>query len=168
MEVRLEANYRSVASILELANTLIAFNKSRYDKVLRPARSGGKRPRIEQFKDEEQEAEAVVKSVAIQIARGEYNPRDIAILFRTNEQPRVFEQELRKQEIPYVILGSKSFFDRKEVKDILSYLRIAQNPHDEPSMRRIINSPPRGISNGTVNKLIAAATERGGTRALHP
>ncbi|MEC9095584.1 MAG: 3'-5' exonuclease, partial [Planctomycetota bacterium] len=160
-EVRLEANYRSVASILELANTLIAFNKGRYDKVLRPARSGGKRPRIEQFKDEEQEAEEVVKSVAIQIARGEYSPRDIAILFRTNEQPRVFEQELRKQEIPYVILGSKSFFDRKEVKDILSYLRIAQNPHDEPSMRRIINSPPRGISNGTVNKLIEAATERG-------
>ncbi len=160
-EIRLEANYRSVATILELANTLIAFNKSRYDKILKPARTGGKRPRIEQFKDEDQEAEEVVKSLAIQISRGEWNPRDIAILFRTNEQPRVFEQELRKHDIPYVILGSKSFFDRKEVKDILSYLRIVQNPHDEPSMRRIINSPPRGISNATVGKLIDAATDRG-------
>ena len=161
MEIRLEANYRSVASILELANSLISYNTGRYDKVLRPARPGGKRPQIQQFKDEDQEAEQVVKSIAIQVARGERNPRDIAILFRTNEQPRVFEQELRKQEIPYVILGSKSFFDRKEVKDIVSYLRIAQNPKDEPSMRRIINSPPRGISNGTVAKLVEVATERG-------
>ena len=160
-EIRLEANYRSVASILELANTLIAYNTNRYDKVLRPARPGGKRPRIEQFKDEEVEAEEVVKSIAIQIARGIRNPREIAILFRTNEQPRVFEQELRKQDIPYVILGSKSFFDRKEVKDVVSYLRIVSNPNDEPSMRRIINSPPRGISNATTKKLVDVATDRG-------
>ncbi len=160
-EIRLEANYRSVASILELANTLISYNTGRYDKVLKPARQGGPRPRIEQFRDEEDEAQEVVKSIAIQIARGQYSPRDIAILFRTNEQPRVFEQELRKQDIPYVILGSKSFFDRKEVKDIVSYLRIAQNPLDETSMRRVINSPPRGISNGTVSKLVDAATQRG-------
>ena len=161
LEVRLEANYRSVASILELANSLISYNTGRYDKVLRPARAVGKRPKIEQFKDEEQEAEQVVKAIAIHIARGEWNAREIAILFRTNEQPRVFEQELRKQEIPYVILGSKSFFDRKEVKDVVSYLRIVQNPKDEPSMRRIINSPPRGISNSTVMKLVEIATERG-------
>ena len=160
-EIRLEANYRSVESILDLANTLIGYNTGRYDKVLRPARKGGNRPRIEQFKDEESEAEEVVKSIAIQIARGQYSARDIAILFRTNEQPRVFEQELRKQDIPYVILGSKSFFDRKEVKDIVCYLRVAQNPLDETSMRRIINSPPRGISNGTVSKLVEAATQRG-------
>lgn len=160
-EIRLEDNYRSVATILELANTLISYNSGRYDKVLKPARAGGKRPQIEQFKDEEQEAEEVVKSIAIQIARGERNPREIAILFRTNEQPRVFEQELRKQDIPYVILGSKSFFDRKEVKDIVSWLRVAQNPHDEPGMRRIINSPPRGISNATVGRLVDTATERG-------
>tara|TARA_Y100001960_G_C14779899_1_gene885865 strand:+ start:3342 stop:5315 length:1974 start_codon:yes stop_codon:yes gene_type:complete len=160
-EIRLEANYRSVGSILELANTLIAYNSNRFDKILKAARAGGKRPRIEQFKDEESEAEEVVKSIRIQIARGERNPREIAILFRTNEQPRVFEQELRKHDIPYVILGSKSFFDRKEVKDIVSYLRVLSNPQDEPSMRRIVNAPPRGISNASVMKLIDVATEHG-------
>jgi DNA helicase-2/ATP-dependent DNA helicase PcrA len=84
-------------------------------------------------------------------------------LFRTNEQPRVFEQEFRKLKIPYILLGGQSFFDRKEVKDLISYFRVIASPEDEPALLRILNTPPRGISTQTVEKLMGAAVERGCT-----
>lgn len=159
--IRLEANYRSTEAILTAANTLIAYNTTRYDKVLRPARPGGEKPRIMQFKDENEESRFVVDDIRRNLKLPGMEPRDFAVLFRTKEQPRVFEQELRKQNIPYVMLGSQSFFDRKEVKDILAYIRVLAYPHDEPALRRIINLPARGIAPKTVETLVQHAVAEG-------
>jgi DNA helicase-2/ATP-dependent DNA helicase PcrA len=159
--VRLEDNYRSTAAILSYANTLIAFNRQRHDKVLKAARPGGARPAILQCQDETQEAERVVADIRQAIDSRGQQPRDIAILCRTNEQPRSFETELRRANVPYVLIGGMSFFDRKEVRDILSYLKVIDNPHDEPALMRIINQPARGIGNAAQKRLVEEATARG-------
>jgi DNA helicase-2/ATP-dependent DNA helicase PcrA len=159
--VRLEWNYRSTEAILEAANRLIAFNKHRHDKMLRAARAGGEKPRILQFNTETDEAREVIADIRRRIEHDQLEPRDFAILFRTNEQPRAFETELRKARIPYVILGSQSFFDRKEVKDILAYLRVLAWPQDEVSVLRIINTPPRGIGSKAVEALLKSAVAAG-------
>ena len=157
----LESNYRSTEAILEIANRLITFNANRHQKVLTAWRRGGQKPRIEQFGDEEHEAKQVITSIRRDIETNGREPRDIAILFRTNEQPRLFETELRKHDIPYVLLGSHSFYDRKEIRDLVAYLRVIHHADDESSLRRIINNPPRGISAGTVTRLVKIATEQG-------
>ena len=159
--VRLVRNYRSTEAIIERANTLITFNKERYPKQLIAARQGGQKPRIEQFKNTEEEAEAVVANIQRVIAQPDWEPRDIAILFRTNEQPRAFETELRKAKLPYVLIGGKSFFDRKEVRDVLAYIKTIAAPRDEMSLLRIVNKPPRGISQNTVEKLRQQAVASG-------
>jgi DNA helicase-2/ATP-dependent DNA helicase PcrA len=159
--VRLEDNYRSTEAILNYANTLIAFNRQRHDKVLKAAKSGGTRPTILQCQDEAQEAERVVADIRRLVESGRTQPRDIAILCRTNEQPRSFETELRRANLPYVLIGGMSFFDRKEVRDILSYLKVIDNPHDEPALMRIINQPPRGIGATAQKRLYEEATSRG-------
>ena len=159
--VRLEWNYRSTEAILDAANKLIVFNKHRHDKVLRAARAGGEKPRILQFNNETDEAREGVADIRRRIEHDQLEPRDFAILFRTNEQPRAFETELRKAKLPYVILGSQSFFDRKEVKDILAYLRVLAMPQDEVSVLRIVNTPPRGISGKTVESLRKEAVSAG-------
>src|SRR6185295_1919556 len=115
-------------AIVGYANTLIAFNRQRHDKVLRAAREGGNRPAIVQCQDETQEAERIVADIRRLVDSRERQPRDIAILCRTNEQPRSFETELRRADVPYVLIGGMSFFDRKEVRDILSYLKVIDNP----------------------------------------
>ena len=160
--VRLEENYRSTAAILSYANTLIAFNSVRHEKVLRPARAGGQRPRVLQFKDEVTEAEKIVADISHVLSQPGVRARDFAILCRTNEQPRSFETELRRANLPYVLVGGMSFFDRKEIRDLLAYLKLIGNPQDEVSLLRIFNTPARGIGNSTVKKLVAAATSRGG------
>jgi DNA helicase-2/ATP-dependent DNA helicase PcrA len=159
--VRLLWNYRSTAAILDAANRLIGFNTHRHDKELKAARSGGERPRIEQYESETLEAQATVADIRRRIELEKLQPRDFAILFRTNEQPRAFETELRRAKIPYVILGSQSFFDRKEVKDVLAYLKAIVQPRDEVSLLRIINTPPRGISQRTVQLVLKEAVRRG-------
>jgi DNA helicase-2/ATP-dependent DNA helicase PcrA len=159
--VRLEHNYRSTAAILEFANTLIAFNRQRHEKVLKAARPGGTRPAILQCQNEDQEAQRVVEAVRALLGACRAQPRDIAILCRTNEQPRSFETELRRANVPYVLIGGMSFFDRKEVRDILSYLKVIDNPHDEPALARIINFPARGIGNAAQKRLLEEATSRG-------
>jgi DNA helicase-2/ATP-dependent DNA helicase PcrA len=157
----LEDNYRSTAEILSMANRLIQFNAQRHQKTLRASRPNGVRPRIEQYKDELSEAETVVGEIVKRIQQQHIQPRDIAILFRTNEQPRLFETELRKAKVPYVMLGTQSFFDRKEVKDIVAYLKWIEQPNDEISLLRVINTPPRGLGNQTIKLLIQRAVERG-------
>lgn len=159
--VRLEDNYRSTPEVLHLANTLIAYNKERHDKVLQPARKNGERVRILQMEDETEEARQIIGDIRDLIAANEIKARHVAILFRTNEQPRTFELELRRMNVPYVLIGGMSFYDRKEVRDLMAYLKVFVNPKDESSMLRIINNPPRGISQGAVKALIAAAVERG-------
>lgn len=159
--VRLEANYRSTAAILEVANRLIAFNKTRHDKVLRAARLGGKSPRILQFKNDVEEARGITHEIQRLVDRATFQLKDIAILFRTNEQPRVFETELRKAKVSYTLTGSQSFFDRKEVRDLLGYLKILDNPKDEISLLRVINTPPRGIGTKSVEQLLKSAVSQG-------
>ncbi|MCI0334309.1 MAG: UvrD-helicase domain-containing protein [Planctomycetes bacterium] len=159
--VRLEDNYRSTAAILSYANTLIAFNRHRHEKVLKAAKPGGARPTIMQCQDEVQEAQRVVADIRQLLDSRTSQPRDIAILCRTNEQPRSFETELRRANVPYVLIGGMSFFDRKEVRDILAYLKVIDNPHDEPSLMRVINQPARGIGNAAQKRLLEEATSRG-------
>ncbi|MGE0610410.1 MAG: ATP-dependent helicase [Pirellulales bacterium] len=159
--VRLEENYRSTKPILEMANRLIVFNKQRHDKVLRSCRPGGEEPRVLQLPDETIEAEFVVGEINAAVVNRRARLRDFAILFRTNEQPRAFEAELRRQKIPYVLLGGMSFYDRKEVRDILAYLKTLDNPHDEVSLLRIINTPARGLGPAAVEALLAHAVSQG-------
>jgi DNA helicase-2/ATP-dependent DNA helicase PcrA len=160
VEVRLEHNYRSTAAIIELANRIIEFNGKRHDKILIPARQGGEKPKINQHQDPTIEATAVVTDIQRRLTLPELDPGDFAILFRTNEQPRVFEQELRKAKLPYVLIGGMSFFDRREVRDIICYLRILESPHDEVSLRRIINRPARGITTNAIDKLLEQAVQK--------
>jgi DNA helicase II / ATP-dependent DNA helicase PcrA len=159
--VRLEENYRSSAEILALANRLIAFNKLRHEKTLRAMRRGGPKPQIVQYPDETAEADAVIDDIRKRLAEPTVQPRDLAILFRTNEQPRAFEAALRKAKLPYNLVGGMSFYDRREVRDVLAYLKLLASPQDETSLRRIINTPARGIGASTVVTLVAAAVERG-------
>lgn len=159
--VRLEENYRSCGAILAMANRLIAFNRQRHEKVLRAFREEGEPPRVLQYPDEATEANQVVEEINSQIFRRIAQPRDFAILFRTNEQPRAFEQELRRAKLPYTLIGGMSFYDRKEVRDILAYLRVLVQPRDEVSLLRIINTPPRGIGQRAVETLLARAVSQG-------
>ncbi len=155
--VRLEDNYRSTAAIIQLANRLIQFNKTRHDKLLRSARPNGEKPRILQCKDEVDEAQQIVADIRRQISAKLFEPGQSAILFRTNEQTRPFESELRRCQQPYVLIGGMSFFDRREVRDVLAYLRLLSDPREEPSLLRIINTPPRGIGAKTIEGLIQSA-----------
>ncbi|MEW4561590.1 UvrD-helicase domain-containing protein [Bremerella sp. JC770] len=159
--VLLADNYRCTNAILTVANRLVAFNSTRYDKVLNAARHGGDQPKVLYFKDEEKEAEEVVGDIARRIQDPAVEPRDFAILFRTNEQPRAFEQQFRAMNIPYTLIGGMSFFDRKEVRDILSYLKLINSHQDEVALLRIINTPPRGIGQKTVKDLLDHATNEG-------
>ena len=160
-EIRLQDNYRSTAAILSFANRLIKFNKTRHDKVLIAARQGGQGPQILQYPNEAKEAAETVHSIRSRLNEPGREPRDFAILFRTNEQPRPFETELRKAKLPYVLVGGMSFFDRKEVKDILSYLRLVAGHDDEVSILRIINTPPRGIGKKSNSTLLDYAVKNG-------
>ena len=158
--VCLEDNYRSTREIIAWANRLIAFNRKRHAKVLR-ASVAGETPRILQAEDEVVEARTVVEEIASRVTQLKRSYSDFAILCRTNEQPRVFEMELRRGKIPYVLVGGMSFYDRKEVRDLLAYLKTLANPRDEVSMLRIINNPPRGIGQGAVKVLLEKATGQG-------
>ena len=163
--VRLEDNYRSKSPILEAANTLIAHNSSRHQKILRPFREGGLPPRMLRMENETLEAESVIAEIRQRMdgvdESQKWRPSDIAILFRTNEQPRAFELELRRARIPYVLVGGMSFYDRKEVRDVLAYLRVIANPSDEVSLLRVINTPARGIGAGTIEVLMQVAVTQG-------
>ncbi len=158
--VCLELNYRSTNEIVAWANRLISFNKLRHDKMLR-ATFSGEPPRILQLQDEIAEAKTIVDEISARLGLPKCRPRDFAILCRTNEQPRVFESALRLAKIPYVLLGGMSFYDRKEVRDLLAYLKLLVNPSDEIALLRIINTPARGISQTVVKCLLEEAIRRG-------
>ena len=161
--VRLEQNYRSTGSIVALANGIIANNPHRHPKTLFTEHGRGEPVRLLEMETDEEEADRVAGEIALEVRGAE----DVwaasgrhAILLRTNEQGRPFEQALRRLRIPYRVLGGHSFFDRKEVQDILAYLRVAANPSDEDALHRIVNVPPRGLGAAALQALRRAGAER--------
>ena len=159
--VRLEENYRSTPEIIEAANKLIERNSRRHEKTLVSKAPSGLKPNIMQAQDEVDEARRVTSDVE-GLLRERYAPQnEMAILVRTGEQTRVFETELRHRNIPYELIGSRSFFDRREVKDVLSFLRLLVDQTDDLALSRIANVPPRGLSYNAVEKARKKATESG-------
>ena len=159
--VRLEENYRCTDQILDAANELVRHNRVRHKKQLLATKKSQHAVRFLEYEDEQVEAEMVVREIRFLIQQKGVSARDFCILFRTNEQPRIFEQELRRAAIPYLLMGSQSFYDRKEVKDILSYLRVLSSPRDESALLRVINTPPRGIGDASVEKVLTRAVKSG-------
>ena len=159
--VRLEENYRSTPEIIHAANTLIARNARRHGKTLVSRAPSGPPPAIVQAQDEVDEARRVVSDLEGRLREGSVAPSEAVILLRTGEQTRVFEQELRHRGIPYELIGSRSFFDRREVKDVMALLRILVDPDDDLALSRIVNVPPRGLSSQAVQTARAAATAAG-------
>ncbi|MEZ6095751.1 MAG: UvrD-helicase domain-containing protein [Pirellulaceae bacterium] len=152
--VRLVDTYRSTQSILDIANRLIEHNTVRHGKILKAAKPGGPIPSFRQYADETKEAEAVALSISQKIRNQHRQPRDFAILFRTNEQTRSFETELRRAKLPYVLIGGQSFFDKKEVQDVTCYLRILNGSPDDTSVLRILNRPARGVGKKAAEQIV--------------
>ncbi len=158
--VKLEENYRSTSTILEAANSLISNNKERIDKVLRATRGEGEPIKLTRCDDEIAEAEAVIHRLRILDASNpELNWGDMAILYRTNAQSRAIEDSLVRWSIPYIVVGGLRFYDRREIKDLLAYLRLLINPSDSVSLLRVLNVPKRGIGKTTVQRLSDAASQ---------
>ena len=157
--VKLEENYRSSENILQVANHLIENNTQRIEKVLKATRGVGEKIYVHKSDDEVAEAQFVVSQIRnMEQQNPELNWGSFAILYRTNAQSRPFEDALRGK-IPYIIVGGLKFYDRKEVKDALAYLRALANPDDTVSLLRIINTPRRGIGQATVDSLVNAAQQ---------
>jgi DNA helicase-2/ATP-dependent DNA helicase PcrA len=160
--VKLEENYRSTATILEAANALIAHNRERIDKVLRPTRGEGELLTLTRCDDEIAEAEAVVHRMrTLEAAHPELSWGAMAVLYRTNAQSRAMEESLVRWGIPYVVVGGLRFYDRREIKDVLAYLRLLLNPADSVSLLRVLNVPKRGIGKTTIDRLSDAANQLG-------
>jgi len=163
--IKLEQNYRSTGKIIECAFEVIRRNKGRADKRLWTANPPGDNLVVYQAINGEEEAEWVAQTIASQVRTGSAQPGDYAVLYRTNAMSRAFEQALAVMQIPYQIIGGLKFFERAEIKDAVAYLRVLFNPADDLSLRRIINTPPRGIGEGTVREL-TVISERDGVPLL--
>lgn len=150
--VKLEQNYRSTSNILDAANSVIACNEGRKDKTLWTENEEGKKPEYMLYDSEYEEAEHVVRRMRDFSEEGR-DLDDIAVLYRTNAQSRVLEEKLIQYNIPYRLVGGVNFYQRKEIKDLICYLRIIENPEDDISFSRIINVPKRGIGDTTINKV---------------
>lgn len=157
--VKLEQNYRSTKSILHVANEVIRNNKGQIEKVLFTDNGEGEKIKLVRTMTDNDEGKFVADSIQEQKLRNHYSNKDFAILYRTNAQSRAFEEALRRMGIPYTIYGGISFYQRKEIKDLVAYLRIIVNPKDEEALKRIINYPARGIGKTTIDKLILIANE---------
>ena len=154
-------NYRSNPAILELANRLVTHNPGRHEKRLQACKPAAGEVRFLPFEDEQTEAASIVQEIAMRIESEGVASGDIAILFRTNEQPRLFEAELRRRRVRYILIGGQSFYDRREIRDMLAYLKVLARPDDEMSLLRIVNTPARGIGDATVEKLTTRAVRAG-------
>lgn len=158
--VKLEQNYRSKGNILEAANRVIKNNAERKSKVLRTEKESGNKVAVYRAYSDKMEASYVATEIKNLREDSKWDYKDFAILYRTNAQSRTFEESLRRASIPYRIFGGLKFYDRKEIKDILSYLKVILNPQDDVSLRRIINVPKRSIGDATVEKLQEFATSQ--------
>lgn len=158
--VKLEQNYRSTKNILNVANEVIANNKGQIEKTLFTENSDGEKIRLVRTMTDNDEGKFVADTIQEQKLRNHYRNKDFAILYRTNAQSRAFEESLRRMGIAYIIYGGISFYQRKEIKDFLAYLRLIVNPRDEEALKRIINFPARGIGKTTVDKCVLFANEK--------
>ncbi len=157
---KLEQNYRSTEHIVKAANEVITYNRRQIQKRIWSDKGGGHRIRIIKAMTDNEEGKRVADTILEQKNRFHLSNQEIAILYRTNAQSRIFEEYLRRYNIPYRVFGGLSFYQRKEVKDLIAYLRLAVNPRDEEALRRAINYPKRGIGNSTLDKLAALANHR--------
>jgi DNA helicase II / ATP-dependent DNA helicase PcrA len=158
--IMLEQNYRSTKSILQVANDVIKNNKGQIPKVLWTENTTGEKIRLIRTNTDNDEGKFVADTIAEQKLRNHFYNKDFAILYRTNAQSRAYEETLRRMAIPYKIYGGISFYQRKEVKDLLAYLRVIVNTSDEESLKRIINIPARGIGKTTIQKALTIAAEK--------
>jgi DNA helicase-2/ATP-dependent DNA helicase PcrA len=161
--VKLERNYRSTQPILEGASAVVSRNLDRKRKELYTEREGGDLIEIYEAADDRKEVRFVVRKILAEVREGDRKGGDVAIFYRTNAQSRVFEEELLKYDVPYVIVGGVRFYDRAEVKDALAYLRVLLNPVDTVSLKRIVNKPARGIGKTTIDRADEAAIANGVT-----
>ncbi|NTU42815.1 MAG: UvrD-helicase domain-containing protein, partial [Nitrospirales bacterium] len=151
--IKLEQNYRSTQNILDASGAVIAMNPHRKPKKLWTDRGTGEKVFYCRLNSEEEEAKYVARNIKDLYLKGDYEYKDFAILYRINLQARAMEDALREEGIPYHVVSGVSFYNRREIKDVLSYMRVAVNPDDNVSLRRIINSPPRGIGASTLAKM---------------
>jgi superfamily I DNA/RNA helicase len=158
--IKLEQNYRSTNTILNAANAVIKLNTQRRGKKLWSDKGDGARITLHVFKDEEEEGRSIVEQIEYARATRQIPWAEQAILFRTNAQARPLETALRQGGVRYHLIGGQSFFDRREVRDFLAYLKTFMNPHDDVSLLRIANVPARGLSDVTMERLVAASHER--------
>lgn len=156
--VKLEKNYRSTNQILAAANELIDHNRGRMGKVLESTKGDGKAIVFLESSDETQEARAIATKIR-ELIDGGVNPKEIAVLYRINALSRSLEEGLNREGVSYKMVGGVKFYERAEIKDLISYLRLVANPHDDFSLRRIINRPKRGLGKVTVDKLLGGAHE---------
>ncbi len=157
--VKLEQNYRSTQNILHIANEIIANNKGQIEKKLFTINHEGEKIRLVRTMTDNDEGKMVADTIQEQKLRNHYYNKDFAILYRTNAQSRSFEESLRRMGIAYRIYGGMSFYQRKEVKDFIAYLRLVVNPSDEEALKRIINFPARGIGKTSMDKAVLLANE---------
>ncbi|PIB39150.1 ATP-dependent helicase [Maribacter sp. 4G9] len=158
---RLEQNYRSTKNIVNAANSIIAKNKNQLEKNVWTANDDGAAIKIHRSINDAEEGRFVANSIWDHKMQHQMSNGEFAVLYRTNSQSRAIEDALRKRDIPYRIFGGLSFYQRKEIKDVLSYLRLVINPKDEEALKRVINFPARGIGQTTIDKLVVAANHYG-------
>lgn len=158
---KLEQNYRSTQLIVKAANSLISKNKDQIQKKVFSKRAAGEKISLIQAFTDNEEGALVADSILSSHLSDRFKYKDVAILYRTNAQSRIFEEALRKLNIPYRIYGGISFYQRKEIKDVIAYLRLLVNPFDDESFRRVINYPARGIGKTTLGRLDQAAFDKG-------
>ena len=161
--VKLEQNYRCTQNIINVANNVISNNQKQIPKELWTDNKVGEKIMLARTMTDNDEGRFVADAIKEQQMRNHYANKDFAILYRTNAQSRSFEESLRRMNIPYKLYGGVSFYQRKEIKDFLAYLRLVVNTRDEENLKRIINVPARGIGNTTINKYVAAAAEHNTT-----
>jgi DNA helicase-2/ATP-dependent DNA helicase PcrA len=156
---KLEQNYRSTQNIVEVANSIIANNKNQLKKNVFSDNESGDRIKVQRAFTDNEEGKLVAEAIVQERTSKGYDYKDFAILYRTNAQSRAMEEALRKLNVPYKIYGGLSFYQRKEIKDLIAYFRLTFNPGDEEAIKRVINYPKRGLGDTTVDKIIVAADQ---------
>ncbi|MFT5685533.1 MAG: DNA helicase-2/ATP-dependent DNA helicase PcrA, partial [Myxococcota bacterium] len=158
--IRLERNYRSTGTILKAASTVVARNRGRMAKTMWTEAGDGEKIGVIIGSDEEREAELIVQRIQKLCQKGR-KPSDFAIIYRSNAASRIFEQQLLQARLPHVLIGAQKFYERREIRDVLGYLKLILNPTDDMAFQRVINSPPRGIGGKSLQGIIEEANLRG-------